>query len=255
VIDSTKRFSDRVENYVRYRPGYPSEVLQVLADEADLTRTAIVADIGSGTGISSKLFLDFGNTVYGVEPNDEMRAAAERLLSDYSSFHSIAGTAENTTLAEASMDFVVAGQAFHWFDHEKARGEFARILRPGGVALLMWNTRRNDTPFAVEYEELLHRYGTDYGSVNHKNITATEIERFFSPALVLQRKLPNHQMMDLEALTGRILSCSYMPAEGHPQFVPMLAAIRELFERHQTGGQVRLEYETEVYFGCFTPSF
>ena len=156
--DSTQRFSDRVENYIRYRPSYPAQVLETLRSECGLSASSTVADIASGTGIFSRLLLEDGNRVYGVEPNREMRQAAERLLADFRGFMSIAGTAEATTLPDQSVEFATAAQAAHWFDLPKARKEFARILKPQGWAVLIWNERCTDTtPFLREYEELLLR--------------------------------------------------------------------------------------------------
>ncbi len=251
--DPTRRFSDRVENYVRYRPHYPDGVLDVLRTETGLTPTAVVADVGSGTGISAKLFLRNGNLVLGVEPNREMREAAERLLSDYPHYTSVAGTAEATTLPDRSVDYAVAAQAFHWFDHDRARHEFARILHPGGWAVLMWNTRRTDsTPFLRAYESLLLRYGTDYGKVRHENVGPDVLGRFFAPAGYERRVLPNEQLFDLTGLTGRLLSSSYAPAAGHPDHEPMLRDLRRLFDEFQQDGRVRFEYDTELYFGHVT---
>ena len=127
-MNTVQRFSNRVENYVKFRPGYPPEVLQLFHDEMKLRPDSVIADIGSGTGISAKLFLENGNEVFGVEPNDAMRSAAENFLSGYSKFRSVNGTAENTTLDESSLDFVIAAQAFHWFKPEETHGEFKRIL-------------------------------------------------------------------------------------------------------------------------------
>jgi SAM-dependent methyltransferase len=248
-MNPTHRFSDRVENYVRYRPGYPVAVLDILRADAGLTPDAAVADVGSGTGISAELVLRNGNTVFGVEPNAAMRAAAEQLLAASPKFRSVAGTAEATTLPDASVDLVVAGQAFHWFDHATARAEFARVLRPGGRVALMWNTRRTDTPFLRGYDELLHRYGTDYGEVVHTNITPEAFAGFFAGGRYVRRVLPNEQVFDLESLTGRTLSSSYVPPPGHPNHAPLLAELGRLFAEQQAGGGVRFLYDTEVYVG------
>ncbi len=143
-----RRFSGRVENYVRYRPGYPPEVLQTLKSECGLEPNHVVADIASGTGIWTRMMLGNGNRVFGVEPNAEMRASGEQLLARFPKFISSAGTAEATTLADQSVDFVTAAQAAHWFDRKRAREEFLRILKPGGRLVLLWNQRRTDsTPF------------------------------------------------------------------------------------------------------------
>ena len=211
-VDPTQRFSGRVENYTRYRPGYPGEVLHILHDEAGLSAASVVADVGSGTGISTKLFLDNGNVVYAVEPNREMREAAEASLGNYPSFHSVAATAEATTLPDAAVDFVVAGQAFHWFCVEEARREFRRILRPEGWAVLMWNSRRTDTtPFLRGYEALLAKFGTDYREVNHTNI-GDDVLRSFFDGTPEYRRLENVQVFDYAGLEGRLLSSSYVPS-------------------------------------------
>jgi SAM-dependent methyltransferase len=247
--ENTTRFSDRVENYVRYRPGYPNAVVSFLRDAAGLTNESIVADIGSGTGISTKLFLDNGNTIYAVEPNREMREAAERLLASYPSFHSVDGAAEATTLADKSVDLIIAGQAFHWFDRMKTRQEFARILRLGGWVVLMWNSRGDATPFAQAYEALLMEYGTDYQQINHRNIDLPAIREFFAPAEVQVHRLPNEQVLDFDGLRGRILSCSYVPTENQPRYAPMLSAVQRLFDDFEQHDKVRIEYDTELYLG------
>jgi SAM-dependent methyltransferase len=210
----------------------------------------VVADIGSGTGKSSELFLRNGNPVLGVEPNAPMREAAERLLGEFPKFRSVTGTAEATTLSAASVDYVVAGQAFHWFDRPRARAEFARILRPGGWVVLMWYTRRLDsTPFLKDYEALHIQYGVDYREVQHKNITADVLAAWFAGGQFQARKLDYHQRFDFEGLKGRLLSSSFMPTESHPDHGPMLARLGEVFDAHQQAGQACIEYDVELYWG------
>ncbi|HEV2178661.1 MAG TPA: class I SAM-dependent methyltransferase [Terriglobia bacterium] len=248
--DSTERFSTRVENYVRYRPGYPEQILGLLDRECRLAPDSVIADIGSGTGLLSELFLKNGNPVYAVEPNREMRQAGERSLAAYPEFRSFDGRAESIPLEPQSVDFVVAGQAFHWFDRELCRGEFARILRQSGWVAIIWNTRRMaGTPFLEAYESLLARYGTDYAAVAHRHVDEREIRAFFAPGACLLRKFENHQVVDFDSLKGRVLSSSYMPEEGDANYQPALAEIRRIFEAHERGGSVTLEYDTEVYYG------
>ena len=250
--DPTRRFSDRVENYVRSRPGYPDGVLVVLREHAGLTPSAVVADVGSGTGLSSSLFLRNGNVVFGVEPNAAMREAAERRLGSTPGFRSVAGTAEATTLPDRSVDLIVAGQAFHWFDPPATRREFARVLRPGGHAVLLWNARRTgSTPFLRAYEDLLLRYGTDYREVRHENVGPAELRMFFGGPFE-SRRLENEQRFDLAGLTGRLLSSSYAPAEGHPNHRPMLDELADIFRRYAEEGSVRFEYDVELHFGPLT---
>ncbi len=255
-LNSTTRFSDRVDNYVKYRPAYPPGVLEFLAAELKLTPSAVLADLGSGTGISAKLFLDNGNLVYGIEPNREMRVAAEAILQGYPNFHSIAGAAEATTLPDSSVDFVVAAQAFHWFDVSAARAEAVRILKPVGYGILLWNDRLTQgTPFLQAYEELLLRFGTDYAEINHRNAQAVDrqaLTQFFGHADWRLHTLPNAQLFDYEGLQGRLLSSSYAPLAGHPNYEPMLQRLREIFVEYEELGKVRFEYETQVYFGALT---
>lgn len=250
MLDPTLRFSSRVENYIKYRPSYPPGVLEILKEECRFTSESIIADVGSGTGILAELLLKNGNRVYGVEPNREMREAGERFLRHYSSFKSVAGKAESTLLADASVNFVTAGQAFHWFDRGKAREEFSRILKPGGWVVLIWNERRTDaTPFLREYEKLLRSCAIDYEAVDHKQVDETVLRSFFGPAGFQSQTLDNQQVFDFESLKGRVLSASYVPEAGHPNYEPMLAGLRVVFEANQIGGRVRFDYATRVYFG------
>lgn len=245
----TERFSNRVENYIKYRPKYPAAVIDYLRSELSLTPASIIADIGSGTGILSQMFLANGNTVYGVEPNGAMRAAGEILLRIYPDFRSVNGTAEATTLENESVDFVIAGQSFHWFDVHQARKEFWRILRPRSWAVLLWNDRKIDaTSFLKAYENLLLEFGTDYEQVVHRNVDEEVLRQFFNSPFEV-KVFSNEQDFDYDGLKGRLLSSSYAPLEGHPQYAPMIDALRKIFFEHQTNGQVRFEYDTRVYYG------
>jgi len=248
--DPTKRFSSRAENYVKYRPGYPSALIEFLQLECQLTSAQTVADVGSGTGKLTELFLQHGNSVIGIEPNQEMREAGERLLGAYPRFQSIAATAEATTLADRSVDMIVAGQAFHWFDREKTRREFVRILKPGGWVALIWNDRKTDsTPFLKAYEDLLMIFSMDYQEVNHKQVDAAVIGSFFGAGGFKRATFPNEQIFDLAGLRGRLLSSSYTPDSGHPNHLPMLEALDALFRQHQQNGRVVLDGDTVVYYG------
>ena len=249
--DNTQRFTGRVENYVRYRPGYPRAVLGLLEAECGLMRSSVVADVGSGTGFLSRLFLENGNRVFGVEPNLEMREAGERLLADYGDFTSVAATAEETTLADGSVDFVVAGQAFHWFDPARTRTEFNRILKPEGWCVLVWNERRKSgTPFLEDYERLLEAHGTDYKEVGHgRQGSAGEVRDFFYPNAVETATFDNEQVFDFEGMKGRLLSSSYVPSEGEPGCAEMLGDLGRIFRLHERGGTVNVEYDTRVYYG------
>jgi SAM-dependent methyltransferase len=254
MADSVNRFSTRVENYAKYRPDYPESVCELLKSECGLTRDSVIADVGSGTGILSQLFLKNGNKVFGVEPNGAMRQAAETFLRGYRQFTSVEGTAEKTTLQLKSVEFVTAAQAFHWFDRVKAKAEFIRILKSGGWVVLIWNDRRLDsTLFLRSYEQLLLRYGTDYRQVRHENVLG-EIAEFFAPKGFKLESFENPQEFDFESLKGRLFSSSYTPEPGKPSFEPMLSKLREIFDANAENGRITFEYDTKVYYGHLTGS-
>jgi len=246
-----ERFSNRVENYVKYRPGYPSEVLQTFREAMNLTENSVIADIGSGTGISAKVFLENGNTVFGVEPNAAMRNAAENFLQEFAEFKSVDGTAENTELDDNSVDFVTAAQAFHWFDPAKTRAEFSRILRARGFVVLIWNERlleAND--FLRDYEKLLIKYGSDYEKVRHDNIDPNKLKEFFQTDFS-QKTLQNIQTLDFDGLRGRLMSSSYMPTETDELFEPMIIELQALFDKCAENGKIDILYDTKIFYSQF----
>ena len=248
--DPKQRFSNRVEDYARYRPGYPAAILDALRETCGLQPESVIADVGSGTGLLAQMFLENGNLVYGVEPNAAMREAGEQLLEKYPHFCSVAGSAEATTLPGASVDFIVVGQAFHWFEPAATRGEFSRVLRPGGWVAVLWNERMTDTtPFLREYELFLRRFGTDYEKVSETYPREQHMKKFFGTGNFEAGFFPNEQVFDFEGLRGRLLSSSYAPPTGHPNHEPMLAELKRLFDAHQKDGHVRIEYKTHMYYG------
>jgi SAM-dependent methyltransferase len=246
----TERFSDRVENYAKYRPDYPGAMLQYLVKS--VPAPARVADIGAGTGILTGQLLEAGYEVFAVEPNGPMAEAAERELGRRSSFHSVPGTAEATTLESGSVDLVTCAQSFHWFDREKARFEFNRILRAGAPVAIIWNERLVDaSDFQGEYEAILRRLAPEYPKVVHRQVTRDQIQAFFGSRQVQLFTFPHFQLLDREAFLGRVLSSSFVPNVGQPGHMEVMSAIAGLFDRGQTNGRVRMEYETRLYWGRF----
>jgi SAM-dependent methyltransferase len=250
MIDPTRRFSNRVENYSKYRPHYPSEVVATLRDECGLAASSVIADIGSGTGFLSELFLRNGNPVFAVEPNREMRAAAGDLLIKYPGFYNVSGRAEATTLEDGSIDFVVSGQAFHWFDLQPTRNEFLRILKPSGWVMIVWNEREFETsPFLIAYEKILREYAPDYTQVDHKKVYRMALTDFYGVSGFETRVFHYQQLFDYAGVKGRLLSSSYTPESGHPNHEPMLAALLKVFHAHEVNGCIAFEYITRMYFG------
>lgn len=249
-LDPTQRFSDRVADYVKYRPDYPQALLTHLIDQCGLATNHIIADIGSGTGLLTKHFLDHSHQVYGVEPNPHMRHAAEHFLRPYPKFISVSGQAEATTLPNASVDWVVAGQAFHWFDQHKARHEFERILKPQGQVALIWNDRLNNDPFQQTYEEFLQTHCPDYQHVNHRRVTHDSLVQFLAPRTMAMTTFENAQILDYTGLKGRLLSCSYAPKSDSSNYKTMLTELAHLFSCYSQNGKLLFRYQTKLfYFG------
>lgn len=252
-VQPTKRFSERVPYYHQYRPRYPNTILELMHSQMGLAPESIIADVGAGTGILSELFLKHGNRVYAVEPNPDMRAVAVDYYSAYPNFTPIDGTAEATTLPDTSVEFVACGQAFHWFDAAKARLEFRRILKPGGFVVLVWNTRpEHSTPFLEAYNRLMREFdmdGTENRTHGIQHGDNEALRAFFAPNDFQKQTFHNEQTTDFEGLRGRVLSASYMPLPGHPRYDALMARLRDIFEAHQQGGKVRMDYMTEVFWG------
>lgn len=246
-LDPTERFSNRVEDYIKFRPSYPDVAIDTIIREAGLSAGSTVADIGCGTGISSRPFLERGIRVFGIEPNDAMRAAAIEYLAEFSNFAAYNSSAEATGLKEGSVDAVIAAQAFHWFDAERTREEFRRILRPSGSVVLMWNERLLDaTEFLRDYEELLLRYASDYTEIRHDKFGPDVLGRFFDAAFE-RFEFKNIQLLDLDGVIGRVRSSSYMPNADSPVYGELIDSLQALFAKHAENGRIEIFYETRVY--------
>ncbi len=248
----TTRFSSRVKDYVLYRPGYPSGIIDYLKNDYGLTPSSIIADIGSGTGKSTEMFLNNGNKVYGVEPNEDMRLAAEYLFMGNPDFISINARSEETGLPDKCIDFIVAGQAFHWFDLTETKKEFKRILKAVGKVVLIWNEREpNQTGFMGEYDAFLYKYSTDYKEIDHRNVDENKIAAFFSPGVFHEEHFDNQQVFDFEGLKGRYDSASYAIPFSDPGYKDAIEVLIELFEKYEEDGKVVMKYVTKVFCGDF----
>lgn len=249
---STERFSDRVENYVRYRPTYPLEVVDTLRRHCRLEGEQVVADIGSGTGLLSALLLEGGFRVLAVEPNKEMRLAAERKLGGNPRFNSVTGTAERSGLADESIDLITAAQAFHWFREDETRKEFRRVLKADGWVALVWNQRKTGTPFLTAYESVLHQHAPDYARSRHMNTGEDVIGRFFGRGGFELFSFENRQHFDLDGLKGRLQSSSYAPTPDQPQYAALTSSLEAAFDAHAVDGQIAFEYDTRLYVARLT---
>jgi ubiquinone/menaquinone biosynthesis C-methylase UbiE len=250
----TKRFSDRVDNYLRYRPAYPEAVVDALTEKCRLDENSVVADVGSGTGIFTRLLLEKGLRVIAIEPNQEMREAAEALLSGEERFTSVDGSAEESNLADISVDVIVAAQAFHWFRRDETQREFARILKSTGWLALVWNQRKLQQPFQQEYDALLREHAPEYNLVNHMNISGDEIAKIFASAGYQKFVFENSQVFDKAGFLGRMQSSSYTPPVNTSEYPKLMESAGQLFAQYEESGTISFEYDTRLYVGKLTSS-
>jgi SAM-dependent methyltransferase len=249
-MKNTERFSNRVENYVKYRPDYPKEFIDYLYSQVGFSKDSIIADIGSGTGILTRLLLERGSRVVGVEPNKKMRKAAEILLEEYPKFISMDGTAETTGISNEAVDYVICATSFHWFNREVCKKEFSRILKSGGKVVLVWNKRIvEESRFLAAYEELLKAYLPEYDGINHGLITDDEFKNFFKNRFYNSFSFKNEQLFDLEGLKGRLMSSSYAPMPGESNHDVLMQGLENIFNKYSVEGKVDFKYTTEGYIG------
>ncbi|MCB9034315.1 MAG: class I SAM-dependent methyltransferase [Chitinophagales bacterium] len=246
-MESTQRFSDRVNDYVLYRPSYPIAVINTILENSTTKQNLVVADIGSGTGISAKLFLEENCKVYGVEPNQNMQDAAINYLKEYTQFITINATAIQTTIENHSCDIIVCAQALHWFFNQVFVVEAKRILKPSGLIAIIWNDRDETKPFMQAYEKFIHQFSIDYNQINHKNIKEEDVYQLFKDFEINYYTFSYQQIFDFEGLLGRVTSCSYMPNQHHQNFAEMKNALQNLFNQYQKQGKINFQYQTTLY--------
>jgi ubiquinone/menaquinone biosynthesis C-methylase UbiE len=247
--DFTQRFTGRAESYSKYRPSYPIQILDIFEKEAKFDSTKVVADIGSGTGILSRLFLENGNKVFGVEPNDDMRRLAELNLEEFQKFESIKGTAENTGLEDESVDLIAVAQALHWFDPEKSWREFRRIAKHGCYLCVLYNDRKKDDPSGIthEYEEIIQKYARNKPKL--ERIEDDILSQFFKEWSFKKFSLPNKQILEFEGFLGRVSSASYMPRPSDLEFSAVERELKDVFDKHHKDSKITLSYDTNIFLG------
>lgn len=243
-----ERFSNRVADYVRYRPSYPQEIIDTITEYYNVTGNGVIADIGAGSGIFSSLLLKNSFNVMAVEPNEAMRGYAEAFLGRHSNYRSINGSAEKTTLEDSSVDAITVAQAFHWFETESAVKEFRRILKKNGVLFLIWNDRKTDDGgFHEEYHDMVIRHCRDYCETTHKRFFGDRLKEIFTGCTIEEHHFDNHQVFDFNSLLGRLMSSSYSPKESDENYAPLVEELKELFGRHQKDGSIQIDYDCTMF--------
>ena len=247
--NNTDKFTGRSDDYVKYRPSYPVALLDAISERCPLRAGTMVADVGAGTGILSHTLLERGCTVLSVEPNADMRSAADEQLSKFGNALVLPGTGEATGLVAQSVDLVTVAQAFHWMSPLETRAEFSRILKPGGWVALIWNIRNVDIPFGAAYEEALTVCPNHHSHSHHTRTGDDTIAAFFGAGGFEQLTFENPQKLDLVGLLGRLRSTSYAPTPDDPLYEPLIEKVTAIFNEHADDGEVTFAYDTRLYIG------
>ncbi|MES9683018.1 class I SAM-dependent methyltransferase [Gottfriedia acidiceleris] len=245
-----ENFSGKADRYSKFRPSYSNEYINYLLSENHLSKGSVIADIGSGTGILTKLLLEKKLTVFAIEPNDDMRGIAEKTLKEYDQYKSINATAENTSLKNNSVDLITVAQAFHWFDKEKFRLECKRILKENAKVSLVWDSKDVLSPLMIELQEICKETcpkfkGFSGGIENTPDVT----NQFFKNGIYETMVYRNDLEMDLEGFLGRNLSSSFSPLSGEKEFEPYRTALTNLFNKYGLNGKIVYPYITKSYLG------
>jgi len=251
ALDNTAKFTGMADLYAKARPDYAPAFIDWLFSDAGMKAGTVVADIGSGTGIFAKALLSRGSTVYCVEPNADMRHVAEQTLSGFPNFYSVNGTAENTTLAAHCAGFITVAQAFHWFDAVRFKAECARIIKPGGKTVLVWNSRVGTSELVKENAAICEKYCASFkgfsGGLEHMEAV---IGRFFDNRFETKR-FANDLLFDKTKFVERSLSASYAPKKTDSGYTGYISELEELFERYAVEGMLTMPNETIAYLGGF----
>ncbi|KAB8126288.1 class I SAM-dependent methyltransferase [Gracilibacillus oryzae] len=249
-MKSADKFTDKAEVYAKYRPSYPHEWIEYLVSETGINKNDIIADIGSGTGILSRVLLERGFTVIGVEPNDDMRTIADQTLKPDPRFISVKATAENTTLKDNSLDLITVAQAFHWFDMEQFRMECKRILKQDAKVALVWNSRDRSADINKQSAEVCQKYCLNFkGFSGGMEETPIAFEQFYKDGKYDFKYFRNDLPFDLDGFLGRYLPASYAPKKTDKEYKPFITALTELFEKYSSNGKIVMPNITRSYLG------
>lgn len=249
-MDNTQKFSGRAQYYTKGRPGYPKELFDCLYDKYGFSDSSVIADIGAGTGKFSKYLLDMGSKVYLVEPNADMRSAAQSELSDYEKAFFVNGSSEITMLEDSSVDFVTAAQAFHWFDAAKFKKECKRILKSDGRVVLVWNTRDMSSEFNAKSYEIYKKYCPDFkGYHGGMKDDDERISEFFNnncDKIIFENPL----IFTKNKFITRSLSASYSLQSGDKNFAEYVKTLENLFDEYSENDMVIMRNHTTAYIGA-----
>jgi len=249
-MDATNKFTGKAALYAQHRPSYPEACFTYLIEANALTTESTAADIGAGTGIFTRALLDRGLRVIAVEPNVDMRETAEVALSGYTGYASLSGTAEQTGIADGSIDLVTVAQAFHWFDVKAFKQECRRILKPGGRVALIWNSRVHASEVVAENAAICREFCPAFNGFSGGMEERPErICEFFKDGVYEHQVFENPLQFDLDGFIGRNLSASYALKEDDAAYYDFIDALKALFAKYSSDGRLAMPNETRVYLG------
>ena len=247
-MDNTQKFSGKAQVYRQSRPSYSQELFTYLQQVFGLGQGNVVADVGSGTGILTRQLLEMGINVFAVEPNLDMRLIAEQDLSDFAGFVSVDATAEQTTLAEKSVDYVFAASAFHWFDPDAFKSECERILKPGGRVFLIWNEADLDEGIQQGRRAIYEKYAPKFVGFSRERKEKPGIEEKFFDGKLAETHFPNPIIYNRERFIGRALSSSYALTKSDEHYAEFQSELNRLFDDFAVDGVITEAQETVLYY-------
>ena len=242
-------FSPKVADYLASRPGYPAKLFESLTSTCNLRNGAVVADIGAGTGLFTHGLLQHGYQVIAVEPNAAMRAAADQLLTGYPGYRSEHGSAESLPIQPSSVDLITAAQAFHWFEIDRSRAEFLRVLRPKGKVALIWNDRVLTDPLHIALDEIFTRYGGAKRDALVAHESRSDLPKFFGSTVPAELTWNHEHCLDQSGLLSLVFSRSYMPDRSSLPGREVSHHVCEAFQRFATEAGVIVRYTTVAIVG------
>jgi ubiquinone/menaquinone biosynthesis C-methylase UbiE len=250
VHSHTERFSGRVQAYLAYRPRFPREIVPFLREHGALRSGAVIADVGAGTGMLAEIFLEAGHRVLAVEPNVEMLEACRVLAAQHPALEVVEGSAEATTLPDASVDLIAVGRAMHWFDWPRAHREFQRILKPGGWVLVATNGHRDSgAPVSNRLSEILRKWRTDSAEADTRRDFSDRLQEFLDTSSWQRTTLHHAMTVDFATLLGYAESLTAIPRPGERGYDGMVAELRAVFEEYQRDGMLVTPLACQLFLG------
>ena len=247
-FDNINKFNKMQNDYSKYRPNYSNEAIEYILNLQNVDNEFKVADIGAGTGKLSLPFVKRGLKLYGIEPNKDMYEKLLENMKEYSDFFGILGYSEKTYLDNKSIDLIVVGQAFHWFNIDEFKIECKRVLKDDSYIAILYNNGDYSKEVINKIHELSRRYCPEYkgssgGLYNNEDI----FNNFFKEYNKIIFK--NDYKLTLDQFIGLNFSASYAPKENEENHDIYLSKLEEVFNTYQEDGYLTMPNNTILRIG------